>query len=1231
MTMLNLKRLICCWVALTTAAVLAAVLVLLTTAGSRWLLTQTSGLIVEGFDGRLLGNWQAQRLLWQDKQRQVVLLNVQATTDNSCLLKLKLCVEKLIASRLELHLPLTAFNEVTPALPAVHLPLLAAEFSDVQLGALYIEEKELLTRLNLKVHWQGNQVLIEQAKVYRQGQPIAFSGELKMQEDWPLSAHFQLALPVSNDEDLQLKLTANGNLLQGLAVQGQSSGWLNAHVQGSVQPFARYWPVELELKSEQLPLPEPLNKLQASHLQLNAKGDLQAGYKIEANARLLPARAEQSLAVHLHALAFANHAQIKHLQLLSKDEKSLDISGGLDWQTDLKAQLRLFAQDFPWPLLYTAAEELPLGLRQIEVEALYNEAQYQGKLSAALAGAETNLNLNTDFYGDFKKISFSDLQLKTEAGGARGALLLDFTKSFSWQLSLALQNLNPAFWFSELPGALSGTFNSSGAIQEEVQVVAVFDLKGKLREQNVHLIAEGSGSKRDWALKQLNLQLGNNRLHGTAGSQGGQLQANLQVALAKLSQLWPELSGNAHGQIKLQGALFAPQGTVQMSAQNLSLAGKSIAQLTLKGELSSANGQVELLAKGVDAFGQKFSRLALHGNNNNGQQQLRGAFSAEQGKADFKLDGQYQALEDGWLWSGDLRKLRLTGYGQDWQLRAPVRLNRQADGQISIAAHCLDNAKTSLCTDNLKLLPHPYLNYRLQGLELATLNPWLEKGLALQGVLFGELSLDLSEESPVGRFFLKNQGGKLLIKEQDNLLDLPWQQLGFDGQMDATGIRAKLDFQSSKLGRLSAKWQLNPYPQDKPIQGQWQLSGLDLALLRPFFPQLTHLDGQLSGQGKMTGNLLSPSIEADIRLEHGEIKAEDLPIDIHQLELFARMQGEQIQLRGDWSSGEQGQGQLNGQFHWRDKLHGKLKMSGERLPLVIAPYVQLQAFPDLTLDLAGEALSINGHVKIPSGSIEVHNLPSSVIRPSEDALVIGRKAPQSDQEKPNRIKMNVSLQVGGKQVSFNGFGLNAKLAGRLNITDNLSAQGELKLLKARYRAFGQKLKVRRARLLFAGSLKQPFIDIEAVREIDKVVAGLRVSGSTEQQQTQIFSKPAMSEEQALSYLVLGKPLGGDNEQNNNFLAQAALGLGLAGGEALGERLSGYIGLSQFELGSKGSGESTQVVVSGTLAKRLSFSYGVGLFAPQETVALRYKLTRSLYLEAASSIANSLDLLYRRDF
>jgi len=122
----------------------------------------------------------------------------------------------------------------------------------------------------------------------------------------------------------------------------------------------------------------------------------------------------------------------------------------------------------------------------------------------------------------------------------------------------------------------------------------------------------------------------------------------------------------------------------------------------------------------------------------------------------------------------------------------------------------------------------------------------------------------------------------------------------------------------------------------------------------------------------------------------------------------------------------------------------------------------------------------------------------------------------------------------------------------------------------------------------------------------------------------------MSQEQALSYLVLGRPLTGTGE-DDNLLAQAALGLGLMGSSGITTDLANHLGIKDFELDTEGSGNDTAVVASGKINERLSVRYGVGVFEPASTIALRYKLSKRVYVEVASGVASSLDIFYKRDF
>ena len=151
-----------------------------------------------------------------------------------------------------------------------------------------------------------------------------------------------------------------------------------------------------------------------------------------------------------------------------------------------------------------------------------------------------------------------------------------------------------------------------------------------------------------------------------------------------------------------------------------------------------------------------------------------------------------------------------------------------------------------------------------------------------------------------------------------------------------------------------------------------------------------------------------------------------------------------------------------------------------------------------------------------------------------------------------------------------------------------------------------------------------------MRRVDDVVAGLRLTGRAEAPQTEVFSEPGMAQEQALAYLILGRPLGADGG-DNNLVGQAALALGMAGGAPLARNIADTLGIDDFQLETEGSGISTQVVAAGYITDKLSLRYGVGVFDQANQLAVRYDLTRRLYLEAISGFASSLDFFYKIDF
>ncbi|WP_369959328.1 translocation/assembly module TamB domain-containing protein [Pseudomonas benzenivorans] len=1202
---------------------LALWLLLGTSGGSRWALERVPGLKVEGFEGRLGGRWQAERLTWHQDDDRLVVQAPLLEWSPRCLWRLTLCVARLQAERVELQSAPSTEPDAQPlGLPDLQWPL-AVELGELRIGSLLIDDDEPLHGLQLSAHWQDEGLSIDRLAVRRGGLQLELQGRLQPQGAWPLSASGRLQLPAPDKHDWQLALEVDGDLLGSLRLSADSSGYLQGRLSGEVQPLAENLPATARLiadgfmASGELPPTLRLDKV-----ELSAGGDLASGYRVQGTAEL-PGEGG-ALALALQGRVDLQGAEVAKLSLEAGPEQHLHLSGRIDWQEALSLDSRFHWQDFPWRRLLPEVEEPPVSLRQLRGELAYQDGHYLGHFAAQLQGPAGDFNLQSPLSGDLRQLFLPDLRLQAGQGRATGQLSLGFAEGLRWDARLQLSDLDPAYWLAELPGRLAGPLNSSGELQQgRLRLEADIDLDGRLRGQPARLQAQASGAGEHWTLRRIDLRLGDNRIQGSGALQE-RLSGQLQLALPRLGQLWPQLQGQLEGRLDLAGSLQVPQGRLRAQGRRLAVAERRVQRLELDARLDATQqARIELQADGIALGETELGRLSATGRGDARRQQLQVQLEGPLLRSTLDVAGE---LRDG-AWHGRLRSGEVHSGGQDWRLQQPAGLLRRADGRLELGAHCWRSGPASLCGETQRLLPEPQIRYRLADFPLDSLSPWLPKDFAWQGQLDAEIALDLPPSGPRGRVTVDAGRGSWRIRDQDQWLTFGYDELRLDSQLRPAGIDTRLALRGPKLGELSLQATLDPRSARKPLSGSFRLSGLDLALARPFVPRVEQLAGRLEGSGSLGGELLAPRIDGRVQLRDGEIGGGELPSNFRDLQLQANIAGERLQLDGGWRSGEQGRGELSGELTWASGLQGQLRVRGRRLPVSVEPYAELEVEPDLRLSLAADQLALSGKVAIPRGKIQIRELPPSTVQLSDDAVIVGQDSPPA---RAPAIAMDIDVEVGQDRLSFSGFGLRADLAGRVHIGDDLDTRGELNLNNGRFRAYGQRLTIRRARLLFAGPIDQPFLDIEAIRRVDQVVAGLRLSGRAEQPRSEVFSEPAMSQEQALSYLVLGRPQG-QGSGDNNLLAQAALAMGLASSASLTGGLAQRLGIEDFQLDSEGSGVTTSVVASGNLSERLSLRYGVGVFEPANTLALRYQLSKRLYLEAASGLASSLDLFYRRDF
>ncbi|MDH5484859.1 MAG: translocation/assembly module TamB domain-containing protein, partial [Gammaproteobacteria bacterium] len=434
-------------------------------------------------------------------------------------------------------------------------------------------------------------------------------------------------------------------------------------------------------------------------------------------------------------------------------------------------------------------------------------------------------------------------------------------------------------------------------------------------------------------------------------------------------------------------------------------------------------------------------------------------------------------------------------------------------------------------------------------------------------------------------------------------------------------IRGQLTLPGAKLLALVAETQR--------LQASVELTLHDLGLIEALLPEVYDLRGELGFNLDIDGTLARPRLNLRSQLSNAALRIPRLGLHIAPLSLEAASDGvETLRFQLDARSGKgklnlQGQTALDRDAGWPTEI----SIGGEAFEVSRIPEARVLVTPDLQLRLKNRTLDISGKVHIPYAELQPKDITTAA-RVSNDTVILG--AEQAAIEKwliNTRIRLNL-----GERVNFYGFGFEGRLGGSLLLQDEpgqlTRGTGEINIPEGRYRAYGQRLDVEHGRLLYTGGpLGNPGLDIRAVRHVNNVTTGLKVRGSLDQPQLELFSIPAMGQTDALAYLLLGRPLETTSGEEGEMMAKATLALGLSGGDHIARMLGSRFGLDEMRIESSGTGEQASLVMGRYLSPKLYISYGVGLVEAFNTLSVRYQISDKWQLKAESGEAQGADILY----
>jgi translocation and assembly module TamB len=478
---------------------------------------------------------------------------------------------------------------------------------------------------------------------------------------------------------------------------------------------------------------------------------------------------------------------------------------------------------------------------------------------------------------------------------------------------------------------------------------------------------------------------------------------------------------------------------------------------------------------------------------------------------------------------------------------------------------------------------------------------------------------------------------------------LKYDEVGLVAKSVADGLQIRLDVKTPDIGTGYANVIIDPYRDSKPMRGEVAFNEVQLKVFKPFIQDVRTLEGTLSYAGKIGGTLTQPLLNGEIRVKDGAISMISLPVNLTNVQLYSSVRQDSATINGAFNSGR-GVGRLTGSVDWKNDPRVQLRLKGENLLIRQAPLITAVVTPDLALDLYpfNKKLSLNGSIEVPRALISMPEASKPVVNISSDVRVVQEGQDQLailKSARPWDIRADVAVSL-GNQVIFQGFDSRIPLIGRVNLSQRgmetaMRANGAIGVSqRVKIEAYGQSLDLNRAIARFNGPLSNPTLDVDANKSVQGSVVGVRVTGTASSPAIQVYNDAGLSEQEALNALITGRINEGSSALSqsesfrsdvNNTIAAAGISLGLGGTRALTNQIGRTFGLSGLALDAQGTGDDTQVSVTGYITPDLYIRYGVGVFTPVNKLTLRYQMNQRLYLEASQSLERAIDLFYNWRF
>lgn len=1121
-----------------------------------------------------------------------------------------------------------------------------------------------LSQLSSRLNWQGSTLTIEQLQLNQ------FTAQLpeaiKEESNEPQEAQNAESAPINIQKSIDdlfaqpilqsappvfIPLNINIEQLQ-LSDIALTQNKLNPETHVSTQEVYQLHQLNLtaQLRDQALHI-EDLN-LQASapqgssDLSLTGKMTFTQDWPADLTLQLHAIESQHQNPIELnYALngAIFAHSQ-HHLQLQGQND--LDLKADVDLSKPfLPLNVQLRSAHLQWPL-FTQEAEYHIDQTALTLNGAVNDfnIDLQSTLKTPYKEASV-LNYQLAGTGSDKGLSFQQLELDLPKGKMSGKVDLDWQQAFKWQTQLQFVEFDLSQLSEELTTKLNGNVATHGQIDlnqlDDWQIALEdLDLVGTIKKEPLRLQGALSATPQQIASNGLDLSWGKNKIQ-VRGDTQNDLKATVDLKALKLFH--PELSGSVFGDLNLKGSLTQYQMKADFKVNQLQFDDLKINQLTLKNALNYQEdryfGDFILNGRNLKMGELEIANANLEFKGTEAQHRLKMTVQSNLLKTQIELEGHLNA--DRSDWQGAIKTLNLDqNVAGFWRLNHPMKIDAHLDQQTAtIDPFCLVNRDQSLCLmHKAQVGASGDVQLAINKVNLENYVSKLTNEYSVKGNLNGSAHMQWTPEMKMPTLHALFKSDPIVITELMSGQNKTARVQSVTAQADVNSDKALIDLNLMINQKESIKSEiLVQDPMDKKsVSGVIAVDKVTFNFLELFLIDDEKINGYLDGALHLSGNLEAPKLNGELDLVVNQIKLSQIETNIKAVNTKLIFLGDHSKLQGVIQT-KTGDVAISGSSSWAtlETWQSEVNLKGGPLEVSVPEMVTLSLEPNLAIQASNDAINIKGKVVIPKALITIESLPPSIVEVSNDVVMLNENLVEIA---PEQLPIPVNLAVFvvlGDNVKIDAYGLNANLTGNLLVEQTpkgMTGMGKITIPNGRYHAYGQDLIIRKGEIIFAGPLDNPNINIEAIRNPDSiennVTAGIRITGFADQPEVEVFSEPAMSQQEALSYLFTGQGFDAEAQSQNDMMTALLIGVGASqSGQYLGE-VGSMFGLKDLSIDTVGVGNDQRVVVSGYLNPRLQLKYSIGIFNAIAKYTARYRLMPKLYLEASSSIEQSVDLIYQ---